>query len=151
MGAPRRKSSRGGWPASGLTRNRLGGSRRQDGVADGEAFLVPGGEHSRQAQQIAAGYVTRERFLTELTLTPLAKRVVQRPGFKATMPLAKHDLMSFGMLQVGKSFFRSFKSSLKAQNVMPEREASLKVIHMKTTSQGPSTNFARCSIIHLDL
>ena len=38
--------------------------------ADGEAFLVPGGEHSWQTQQIAAGYVIRERFLTELTLDP---------------------------------------------------------------------------------
>ena len=41
-----------------MTRNRLGAH----GVADGEAFLVPGGEHSWQAQQIAAGY--------ELTLDP---------------------------------------------------------------------------------
>ena len=50
----------------------------------------------------------------------LAKRLVQRPGFKAAMPLAKHDLVPLGMFQIGKSFFCSFKSGLKAQYVAPE-------------------------------
>src|SRR5207247_8343226 len=82
----------------------------------------------------------------------------QSPGFKATMPLAKHDLMSFRMLQIGKSFFRSFKSRLKAQNVAPEREAPRKVVHMKladhtrpTTSRRRSISVAPCPIFHRNL
>jgi hypothetical protein len=119
---------------------------------------LPGSEINRPAPIRQCLKHWGEILKIDLKHDPLAKRVVQRPGFKATMPLAKHDLMSFGMLQVGKSFFRSFKSCLKAQNVLPEREASLKVIHMKlddytrpTTSRGPSINFALCPIIHLDL
>src|SRR6266567_3086654 len=89
---------------------------------------------------------------------PLAKRAVQRSGFKATMPLAKHDLMSLRMLQVGKSFFRSFKSRLKSQNAPPERQAFRKVIHMKlddhtrpATSRRRSVSVALFPILHRSL
>src|SRR6266571_533132 len=89
---------------------------------------------------------------------PLAKRVVQRPGFKATMPLAKHDLMSLRMLQIDKSFFRSFKSCLKPQNVTPERQTYRKVIDMKlddharpTRSRWRAVGVALCPILHRGL
>jgi len=74
------------------------------------------------------------------------------------MPLAKHDLMSLRMLQIDKSFFRSFKSCPKAQNVTLERQAFRKVIHMKlddyarpTRSRRRAVGVAFCPILHRGL
>src|SRR5712691_13103663 len=56
----------------------------------------------------------RDILKIDLQHGPLAKRAVQRPGFKAAMALAKHDLMSLRMLQIHKSFFHPFESRLKS-------------------------------------
>jgi superfamily I DNA/RNA helicase len=56
-----------------------------------------GGEHSWQTQQIAVGYVTRERFLTELTLDPPDAR-----GAEAGRPELDEDYLILSTIHSAK-------------------------------------------------
>src|SRR5271166_3916587 len=61
----------------------------------------------------------------------LSKRKLHRSCLESAMTLAKHDLLSFRMLQINEFSLFTPISNFKAENVLPESEADLQVSDMK--------------------
>jgi len=61
----------------------------------------------------------------------LPKRRLHGACLESAMPLAEHDLLAFGMLQVNELFFSAAVSNFKADDIPPEGEAGVQVCDMK--------------------
>src|SRR5438105_1188887 len=67
----------------------------------------------------------------ELKHRALPERRLHRPGLEPTMPLAQHDLLAFGMLQIGEVFRVAPEGDAEADDVRPERQAGSEVGDMQ--------------------
>src|SRR5438874_437483 len=57
----------------------------------------------------------------------LPKRILHRSGLESAMPLAEHDLLPFGVLQVNELFLFTPVGNFKTDDVRPEGETDFQV------------------------
>src|SRR5260370_5252942 len=82
----------------------------------------------------AGGYRSQDRLYAleiELKHRPSAEWALQRTRFPPAVPLAEHDLMAFGMLEIGELLLGSPVGDLEPEHAPPEFETGLDVAHEK--------------------